>query len=76
MYYSTMKKSWYIEAYTFNGAVLCRQCVADTLNDEGFADPYNLDEHESFKPMFASDIDYKELAGMICDYCYEEVIPE
>lgn len=76
MYYSTMKKSWYIEAYTFNGAVLCRQCVADTLNDEGFADPYNLDEHENFKPMFASDVDYEELAGMICDYCYEEIIPE
>jgi hypothetical protein len=64
-----MKKAWYIEGYTFNGDVYCRDCVAETLNDDSFRDAYNLDEHEQFEPIFASQ---KE-EYMECEYCWNEL---
>ena len=69
MYNTFMKKAWHIDAYTFNGEILCRECVAETLNDPSFNDPYNIDEHEQFKPIFASDNDDE----LICDYCFADI---
>lgn len=66
---SVMKKAWHIDAYTFNGEILCRDCVAETLEDPDFRDPYILDEHPQFKPIFASDNDDE----LICDYCFIEI---
>lgn len=63
------KKAWYIEGYTFKGEILCRECVAETLGDESFNDPYILDEHEQFAPIFASDKEDE----MSCDYCWKEL---
>lgn len=70
MYYMFMKKSWYIEGYTMDGAAYCRECVAETLNDKSYNDPYCLDETESFKPIFVSDIDSDELEDLMCEYCF------
>jgi hypothetical protein len=67
-----MKKTWYIEAYTQQGAVYCRECVADTLNDESFLDPYTNDEVDSFSPIFADQIDgFSD--GLACEYCFAEI---
>ena len=71
MYNLYMKKSWYIEGYTMNGATYCRNCVAETLNDESFSDPYVTAEAGPFKPVFASDVDADELEDMWCEYCFE-----
>ena len=71
MYYMSLKKAWYIEGYTMNGGAYCRDCVAETLNDSTFSDPYCVDEHDSFTPIFASDIDSDELADMYCEYCFD-----
>ena len=66
-----MKKAWYIEGYTQQGATYCRSCVAETLNDESFSEPYCVESHEDFTPIFASDIDGDELEEMYCEYCFE-----
>lgn len=66
-----MKKSWYIEGYTLHGAIYCRNCVAETLDDEAFSDPYPTSEHSDFKPIFASDVEAAELEEMYCEYCFE-----
>lgn len=71
MYYMTLKKSWYIEGYTQQGAVYCRNCVAETLEDEIFSDPYCVEEHSDFSPIFASDVTDDELADMYCEYCFD-----
>lgn len=74
MYNSVMmKKAWYIEGYTMQGAAYCRDCVAETLNDESFSDPYVTDEHPNFTPIFASDIETDELEEMYCEYCFESL---
>ena len=65
------KKAWYIEGYTMNGAAYCRDCVADTLRDDTFRDPYNLDEHDDFTPIFSSDM--SEDDGMMCEHCFAEI---
>ena len=70
---TNMKKAWYIEGYTMKGAVYCRQCVAETLEDDSFCNPYTQDEHESFTPIFASDIESEELEDMYCEYCFESL---
>ena len=67
-----LKKSWYIEAYSQNGAVYCRDCVAETLSDEDFSDPYNLTEDDSFSPIFNSDLE-EFSDGLACEYCFAEV---
>lgn len=67
----TMKKSWYIEAYTQSGAFYCRECVADTLKDDDFRDPYCTVEHDDFSPVFSSDIDTDYLDEPYCEYCFE-----
>lgn len=67
-----LKKSWYIEAYTNGGAVYCRECVADTLGDNSFNDPYTNDEHSSFTPVFADQLsDFSD--GLSCEYCFAEI---
>lgn len=71
MYNMTLKKAWYIEGYTQNGATYCRECVAETLNDDSFRNAYCVEEDISFAPIFASDIDSDELADMYCEYCFE-----
>lgn len=76
MYNVTMKKSWYIEGYTQNGAAYCRECVAETLSDEAFSSPYCVESHEDFKPIFASDIDSEELEELYCEYCFEALVKE
>ena len=63
-------KSWYILGYTQGGAAYCRECVAETLGDEGFRDPYITDEHDDWKPIFLSDIEDNEY---YCEYCFEEL---
>jgi hypothetical protein len=68
-----MKKAWYIEGYTLNGAAYCRDCVAETLSDSSYSDPYTTDETESFTPIFASDIDSDELEELYCEYCFESL---
>ena len=71
-YVFPMKKTWFIEAYINNGAVYCRNCVAETLNDDTFIDPLTLDEHESFSPIFADQI--REFTdGLGCEYCFVEI---
>lgn len=70
---SVMKKAWYIEGYTMNGATYCRDCVAETLNDELLADPYSVDDAGSFNPIFASDVDSDELEEMYCEYCFNSL---
>jgi hypothetical protein len=67
-----MKKTWYIEAYTQNGATYCRNCVAETLSDEDFIDPYNLTEDDSFTPIFADQLDAFD-GGIDCEYCFEVI---
>lgn len=69
MYYSYMKKAWHIDGYTFQGEILCRSCVAETLGDPDFNDPYTVDEHPQFKPIFASDNEDE----LMCDYCFAEL---
>ena len=69
MYNIAMKKAWHIEGYTFKGQALCRECVAETLDDESFLDPYYPNEHEQFSPIFASDLE-DELS---CEYCWKEL---
>lgn len=73
---TNMKKAWYIEGYTNSGAAYCRGCVAETLDDTTFNDPYTTDEHEDFKPIFASDIDADELENLYCEYCFESLSGE
>ena len=73
MYTTHMKKAWYIEGYTLNGAAYCRDCVSETLNDNSYSDPYTTDEAESFTPIFASDIDSEELEELYCEYCFESL---
>lgn len=68
-----LKKSWYIEGYTLNGAAYCRDCVAETLNDDSLSDPYTTDEANPFKPVFASDVEREELEDMWCEYCFESL---
>lgn len=71
-YGKSMKKTWYIEAYTQNGAVYCRECVAETLDDESFLDPYTNDEVDSFTPIFNDQIDgFSD--GLSCEYCFTEI---
>lgn len=65
------KKAWFIEGYTNNGGVYCRNCIAETLNDETFNDPYCVEEHDDFTPIFASDVSSDELEEMYCEYCFE-----
>lgn len=62
------KKSWYIEAYRFNGGIYCRDCVADTLSDDAFRDPETAVGHDDFDPIFSLD-NYRE-DGLECDYCF------
>ena len=70
MYNAAMRKAWYIMGYTFKGGYLCRECVAETLNDDSYKDPYTIDEHPQFPPIFVSD----ELEdGAECDYCWKEL---
>ena len=64
------KKAWYIEGYTMDGAVYCRECVAETLNDESFNDPYTTTEDASFTPIFTSDLDIYREDGLECEYCF------
>ena len=71
MYYMTLKKAWYIEGYTMSGGAYCRNCVAETLGDNSFNDPYTLLENSNFTPIFASDIDSDELEEMYCEYCFD-----
>jgi hypothetical protein len=66
---SVMKKAWHIDGYTFNGEVYCRSCVAETINDPSFNDPYTLDEHHQFTPIFASDND----DDLVCEYCFSDL---
>jgi hypothetical protein len=74
MYNSTMmKKAWHIEGYTMQGAVYCRDCVAETLNDDSFCDPYVLDESQPFTPIFASDVETEELEEMYCEHCFHSL---
>ena len=73
MYSMSLKKSWYIEGYSQGGAAYCRDCVAETLSDESFADPYCVESHEDFKPIFSSDIDSDELEDMYCEYCFSNL---
>lgn len=65
-----LKKAWYIEGYTMDGGAYCRSCVAETLEDPDYADPYCIDENDSFKPIFASDIEGYELEDLVCEYCF------
>lgn len=67
---NTYKKSWYVEAYTMDGAVYCRDCVADTLNDDSFRDPYPIVEHDDFSPIFADMLDNFIDDGLECEYCF------
>jgi hypothetical protein len=71
MWYMTLKKAWYIEGYTQSGSAYCRECVAETLDDDLFRDPYCVEEDVSFTPIFSSDISSDELADMYCEYCFE-----
>lgn len=73
MYTTHMKKAWYIEGYTLNGAAYCRECVAETLDDKTYSDPYTTDGAYSFTPIFASDIDEDELEELYCEYCFESL---
>jgi hypothetical protein len=68
-----MKKSWFIEGYTLNGAAYCRECVSETLNDNSFSNPYVTDEPHPFTPIFASDIEQEELEELYCEYCFESL---
>lgn len=65
-----MMKAWYIKGYTQNGEVYCRDCVAETLEDESYRDPYTSDAHDDFKPIFASDEIEDEF---YCEYCFESI---
>jgi hypothetical protein len=71
MYNMTFKKSWYIEGYTNVGATYCRDCVADTLEDESFRNPYCVVEDINFTPIFTDYYDADEIAEMYCEYCFE-----
>lgn len=62
-------KSWYIMGYTQNGEMYCRTCVAETLNDPGFEDPYITDEHDDFNPIFADQLEDED--EFMCEYCFE-----
>ena len=64
-------KTWYILGYTQQGAAYCRACVAETLEDPGFEDPYIVDEHKDFTPIFLDQLE----AGyeLMCEYCFEEL---
>lgn len=64
------KKSWHVEGYTFNGGVYCRDCVADTLTDDSFRDPYTTNEHDDFTPIFTDTLDNFREDGLECDYCF------
>ena len=64
------KKSWSVEAYKFNGGVYCRDCVADTLNDDSFRDEYPNSEHDDFHPIFSDALDNYVEDGLECDYCF------
>lgn len=68
-----LKKSWYIEGYTMGGGAYCRECVAETLSDDDFRDPYCTATHPSFTPIFASDIESDELEELNCEYCFGEL---
>lgn len=65
-----LKKAWYIEGYTMGGGAYCRDCVAETLSDSDFSDPYCTSVHPSFSPIFASDIESEELEELNCEYCF------
>lgn len=71
--YSTLKKSWYIEAYTHEGGAYCRNCVAEITEDSDYANPYLVVEIDGYTPIFASDIEQEELEQMICEHCFEEL---
>ena len=66
-----LKKAWYIEGYTNQGATYCRECIGETLNDESFSNPYTTESHEDFTPIFASDVSSEELEEMYCEYCFQ-----
>lgn len=68
---TSMKKAWYIEGYTMGGNTYCRDCVAETLNDDSFRNPYTNDEDSYWTPIFNSDVDISELEEMYCEYCFD-----
>ena len=68
---TSMKKAWYIEGYTANGATYCRDCFAETLGDESLSNPYTQDEVNGWTPIFASDVSSEELEELYCEYCFE-----
>lgn len=51
------------------GQIYCLECTAETLNDESFANPYNVDEVDDFDAIYENTLaDYDE-CGIECDYC-------
>ena len=68
---TSMKKAWYIEGYTMNGATYCRDCLAESLDDESLSNPYTQDDIPGWTPIFASDVTAEELEDLYCEYCFE-----
>lgn len=68
-------KSWFIVGYSQKGATYCRSCVAETLKDDEFADPYCNTEHDDFTPMFLSDVNATDLSDMYCEWCLDDLSP-
>ena len=68
-----LKKSGYIEAYTNEGGVFCRTCVAEILEDVEFEDPYCNSVDDDYTPVFASDVEQHELEEMVCEHCFQEL---
>jgi len=64
-YYGTLKKAWFIEGYTLDGATLCRKCASNRTGVEGLIDPYTLEVVENCSPIFASDFDGR----LWCEAC-------
>lgn len=71
--YATLKKSWYIEAYTHEGDVYCRECIAEISADEDYTNPYLAVEIDGYTPIFASDVEQHELEKMSCMYCMKAI---
>lgn len=64
-------KNSYILGYTQDGEIYCRNCVAESLQDEGFRDPHIADEHDDFHPIFLGQ--YSSEDEFMCEYCFEEL---
>lgn len=63
-------KAWGVVAYTNEGAVYCRDCVAEFLEDKEFSYEYPNTEHDDYPPIFSSDLDNFREDGLECEYCY------